>query len=317
MRKVRDLSASDLGLVSISPPPPVNGSSTGTVAEADVAESLISDEDPIYQRVLALLEDGYGGVILRGVPGTSKTWYAREIALKMVDHDAKRVEFVQFHPSYQYEDFIEGYVPDASSGFRLKKKHFLRVCDRAAGSPPGTKCVVVIDELSRCDPVRVFGELLTYIESTRRDMEVRLASGRRVRIPPNVVIIATMNEFDRGVDEIDAALERRLGSITLDPDPNRLAEILQKNGVDQVLSQQIGTFFSVLQQHPNPRCRVGHAYFRSVRDRESLDRLWESQLRFVLRRAFPLDDDGFDDLATTFGALFRSPPPLPVSLDEP
>lgn len=251
---------------------------------------LIDDTDAIYHQVRDLLADGYGGVILRGPPGTSKSWYAAQIARLLTQDDGDRIRFVQFHPSYQYEDFVEGFVPNADGqGFTLEPKHLLQVCEDAADSD--LLHVLVVDEVSRVDPARVFGEALTYIESSHRDEAFLLASGTPMAIPANVVIIGTMNVFDRGVDQVDAALERRLAYIPMDPDADLLAVILQKNGVAPELQDAIREFFHRLIRHPNPYCRIGHAYFDAVRDLASLRRLWRHQLRFVFERAFPAGDD--------------------------
>jgi len=103
-----------------------------------------------------LLADGYAGVILTGPPGTSKSYYAEQIAAKLTDRDPYRVRFIQFHASYQYEDFVEGYVPRRdATGFILQPKHLLEMAARAADDVDGKTYVLVIDELSRCDPARV------------------------------------------------------------------------------------------------------------------------------------------------------------------
>ena len=116
----------------------------------------------------------------------------------------------------------------------MRAKVFLQMCIDAAEDPDHTY-VVVIDELSRADPGRVFGEALTYIERSRRGDEFLLASGQTAVIPPNLVILATMNPLDRGVDEVDAAFERRFAKIAMDPDPAILVEFLDRAGVEETL----------------------------------------------------------------------------------
>ena len=144
--------------------------------------------------VQQLLNDGFAGVVFSGPPGTSKSWYAREVALSLVGGDLERVDFVQFHPGYQYEDFIEGYVPNEKGGFDPVPRTFLRMCETAKST--SETVVIVIDELSRTDVVRVFGEALTYLETSKRQITFTLASGRTVFVPHNLIVIATMNPWD-------------------------------------------------------------------------------------------------------------------------
>jgi len=226
-------------------------------------ETELKDDDPIFQEVRYLIEvDNWGGVLLQGAPGTGKSWYARQIAIKMTDGDRRRIREVQFHPSYQYEDFVEGYVPKGSAGFILRDKHLLEMV-QVANSIDGP-VVLVIDEFSRTDPARVLGEAMTYMEGSLREIEFSLPSGRRISIPRNLVFLATMNPDDRSVDEIDAAMERRWAKIHLKPDVDKLREFLTNNGVEGVMLGAVVEFFIALQSH----IEVGHALFRTVKRRK-------------------------------------------------
>jgi 5-methylcytosine-specific restriction protein B len=244
-------------------------------------------------------------VIFVGPPGTSKSWYAQHIAAKLVDRDRNRAEFIQFHPSYQYEDFIEGWVPKSSGGFERQEKLFLRVC-RAARDDPSHTYVIVIDELSRSDPGRVFGEALTYLERTRRGTDFRLASGEETSIPDNLVILATMNPMDRGVDEVDAAFERRFGKIAMDPDRDLLRSFLGESGMEATLQARVLRFFDSVQHiaRYNEYARIGHAYFFNVANEDDLRTLWDHQLSFVFKKAFRLDPQGLDDIQRAWNGIF-------------
>lgn len=298
--KVRELTADQLGLV----PPSV----AQAMAQPSVPDPLlleINETDGRLQEVLALLEDDYAGVILTGPPGTGKSWYAKQIATYLAEGDPERVRFLQFHSSYQYEDFVEGYVP-SEDGFEILPKHLLEMCAIAQEYSSG-RCVLVIDELSRSDPARVFGEALTYIEMTYRDRPFRLSSLREVSIPRNLFIVATMNPLDRGVDEVDAAFERRFAKIAMDPDPAVLERWLIEKDVGEGLRVRILEFFDFLQRNENPYTKVGHAYFRTVHDEASLRRLWKHQLRFHQERAYRLIGNEFNEVAQEWNRLFGEP----------
>lgn len=280
--KIRNprLSLRDLGITL-----PEDNSST-----ANIDLSTLPEEDKVFLSVKQALTDGYAGVILRGPPGTSKSWYAKEIALAIANGDAEAAYFVQFHPSYQYEDFIEGWVPNSSGGFELRPKMFLNLCSHAEAHPDRA-FVLVIDEISRSDAARVFGEALTYLETSKRGMEFSLASGTKANVPANLIIIGTMNPWDRGVDEIDVALLRRFAQIDMPPDSQLLDQLLTENGVERRVIDAVVQFFAALQKQSNPMLHIGHAYFAHVKSAESLTRVWQFQLRHHFKSACRLEPD--------------------------
>jgi 5-methylcytosine-specific restriction protein B len=276
-------------------------------SEGELLPLEVDARDEVVQTVRDLIPD-YAGVILTGPPGTSKTWYARQIAAALTDRDKGRVRFVQFHQSYQYEDFVEGYVPkEDGNGFQLRPKHLMEMCE-VARHHDGKLCVMIVDELSRSDPGRVFGEALTYIEPTLREIEFYLASGNPAKIPRNLFFLATMNPLDRGVAEVDAALDRRFAKIAMDPSPERLLTLLNQNGVRESLKNSILGFFRFLLRNRNERCRVGHAYFRAIRTEADLQRLWDHQLRFHMEKAFQVDRESFRIVEEEWKRTFPAPP---------
>jgi len=254
-------------------------------------------DDPVLNYVRQLIiEDGFAGVIFVGPPGTSKSWYAVQVALSFADGNAERVTRLQFHPSFQYEHFVQGFVPNEDGdGFELTDQIMLQVIKQAEDDPAAT-FVILIDELSRSDPGRVFGELLTYIEPTRRDEEFTLASGDLTAIPKNIVFLATMNSRDKSVAEIDDAFDRRFAKIEFPPDEKIAERLLRDNKVDDALVRRILGFFNwVVKKYP-----LGHAFFYTVRDEESLKRLWNSQLKFVFEKHFKYEPETLAEIRAKF-----------------
>lgn len=305
-------SADKVRAIPVHPP-----SAVPTKATPQVGGNL-SDEDPVFRDVLQALEDGFGGVILAGPPGTSKSWYADWIAQKLTGGDAKRIRPTQFHPSYQYEDFIEGYVPFGTS-FAPQPKHLLLLCEDAKKSKEAGEdklFVLVIDELSRSDPARVFGEALTYVEKTKRNVDFFIASGSQVSIPDNVVILATMNSFDRGVDDVDAAFDRRMAKIEMDPDAAIAEQFLIESGMEAALRGRVLAFFRWLQRLPERHAHIGHTFFMNVRNEDDLRRRWRFQLVHVFRKAYRLNDDGFKTVQDAWLRIFPTPEQDAGEVDE-
>ncbi|MFZ2164784.1 MAG: AAA family ATPase [Propionibacteriaceae bacterium] len=303
LQQARVLTAEDLGI-----PLPANEVS---VPQLDAAAPAVSSDDPFVLTVAQLLERN-GGVLLSGAPGTGKSWWAQRIAEVLAPDGADR-SFVQFHASYQYEDFIYGYVPNAypkpgEASFIGRKAIFLQACERAEHIAP-KPFVLVIDEFSRADVGRVFGEALTYIEDTKRGRKFRIAADVEVSVPKNLYILATMNPYDRGVDEVDAAFERRFARLELDPDPKwvedkLLATSLPPQVVKRVLAW-FGDINSKANQRDAPFAALGHAYFKSVVDLSSLRDLWDYQLQFHVRRAFRLNAERQDHYESGWSKIFR------------
>jgi 5-methylcytosine-specific restriction enzyme B len=278
----------------------------------------LPDDDEVYRLVTQALDDGYGGVILAGPPGTSKSYYADRIALRIADGDATRVRSTQFHPSYQYEDFIEGYVPSGGT-FKPEPKHLLKLCEEAQKSKDAgedKRYVLVIDELSRSDPARVFGEALTYVEATLRDKPFWIASGSEMRIPSNVVILATMNTFDRGVDDVDAAFDRRMAKIEMDPDPVIADQFMKAAGMEDELRARVLQFFRWIQRLPEKHAHLGHTFFMNLKSEDDLSRRWRYQLVHVFRKAYRLNDDGFRRVQDAWLRIFPVEE-VAVDVEEP
>lgn len=166
---------------------------------------------------LTLLLKNKQNLILQGAPGVGKTFAAKRLAYAMMgEKDESRIEFIQFHQNYSYEDFIMGYRPQGE-GFELQTGIFYRFCQKAASNPDKSH-FFIIDEINRGNLSKIFGELLMLIEKDYRSTKVTLAySGMPFSVPENIYIIGMMNTADRSLAMIDYALRRRFSFFEILP----------------------------------------------------------------------------------------------------
>lgn len=305
---VRTLDAEDLGIG-------VTAAAAASHASSAPDAPEIPADHPMIQEIIRLARI-FGGVILSGPPGTSKSFFAAAAAQILTGGNDQRLRFVQFHASYQYEDFMLGFRPKDEGGFAYKEGPFLKLVLDAATDPDNTY-VLVIDELSRADVGRVFGEALTYVERSKRKLPFNIASGKQIHVPSNFIILATMNPFDRGVDEVDAAFERRFAKISMEPDREVLDELLTDNEMDEALKGRVLGWFSRINGHTNknPAAAVGHAYFATATDGASLADIWEYQLKYLVQRAFRRDEPTREALETAWQHIFQASDAAPTAGD--
>lgn len=246
---------------------------------AKVTQSPFEGSDLLHTIVERCRQFGDRRIIaLVGAAGTGKTALAREAALILADSDTTRVEVVQFHAAFTYEEFVGGLAPVEGGGFTPTEGVLISFNDRAIESP-GYTYVLVIDEVSRADTANVLGELLTYVEYRDRSFTIP-ALARTVTLAPNLIIIATMNPADRSVINMDDALVRRLRQITVPRSANALRTILGGNGMHDELREQVCAWFESLPEDTP----FGHGLFLDVANEQDLYQLWHEQLVFFLRR---------------------------------
>ena len=169
-----------------------------------------------YDRLVAVLTRKKN-IILQGAPGVGKTYAAKRLAYSIMgEKDDDRIEFVQFHQNYSYEDFIMGYKP-VEDGFELKYGSFYRFCQKAANHPD-KDYFFIIDEINRGNMSKIFGELLMLIEADYRETKTTLAyNGLSFSVPKRLHIIGMMNTADRSLAMIDYALRRRFSFFDMEP----------------------------------------------------------------------------------------------------
>jgi 5-methylcytosine-specific restriction protein B len=156
-------------------------------------------------------------IILQGAPGVGKTFAAKRLAWSIMgEKDENRIEFVQFHQNYSYEDFVMGYKP-VEDRFERKDGVFYRFCQKAENQP-GKAFFFIIDEINRGNMSKIFGELLMLIEKEYRGTKIALTySDFPFSVPDNLYIIGMMNTADRSLAMIDYALRRRFSFFEMEP----------------------------------------------------------------------------------------------------
>ncbi len=218
--------------------------------------------------------------MLYGPPGTGKTYVARHLARHLAGHDG--VTLVQFHPAYSYEDFFEGYRPEAGEGgvvgFRLKPGPFRRVVDQAR-EHPDKLYVLVVDEINRGNLARIFGELYFLLEYRDEAIDLLYSTGdeQAFTLPPNVLLIGTMNTADRSIALVDAAMRRRFSFVALHPgeEPVRglLGRWLARKQLDDLPARQRVVLNERIE---DPEFKVGPSYLMrpTVHLDGGLERVW-------------------------------------------
>lgn len=174
----------------------------------------ISEEK--YDKLVTVLKRKKN-IILQGAPGVGKTFLAKRLAYSIMgEKDDERINFIQFHQNYSYEDFVMGYKP-IEEGFKLKYGIFYNFCQKATKNPD-KDYFFIIDEINRGNLSKIFGELLMLIEADYRDEKATLAyTGSDFSVPKNLHIIGMMNIADRSLAMIDYALRRRFSFFDIEP----------------------------------------------------------------------------------------------------
>lgn len=219
-------------------------------------------------------------LILSGAPGVGKTYAAERLAYSIMGKkDKSRVQVVQFHQSYSYEDFIMGYRPN-DTGFSLAKGPFYEFCKKA--ELDDRPYFFIIDEINRGNLSKIFGELLMLIENDKRGKELRLLySDEQFSVPENVYIIGMMNTADRSLAMIDYALRRRFAFFEFEPafdsEGFKKYQASIENGKFGSLINTVAALNQVIIEDASlgNGFRIGHSYFSS---KNEIDDEWLSEI---------------------------------------
>lgn len=251
-------------------------------------------------------------IILQGAPGTGKTYNASTLAVSMAEEDKDinemtrnailneqqelqekgRINFITFHQSLDYEDFIEGLKPsikDGSIAYNIEDGIFKTICKAASGDPTNNY-VMIIDEINRGNISKIFGELITLLEADKRvssssvGLSVKLPySKTNFSVPDNLYIIGTMNTTDRSTGTIDYALRRRFAFITLKSDASVVEKYYDEIGNSELKEIAVALFNDIKSfiEDPTHLCSdlgiddlmVGHSYFMAKSKDELQDKV--------------------------------------------
>lgn len=248
--------------------------------------------------------------ILYGPPGTGKTYATARHCVEICDGQApesdeetraryaelvenKRIEFITFHQSYGYEEFVEGLRPDtsqaesgsqASPGFRLVPKDGVlkRIASHAQDSDGLAPHVLVIDEINRANVSKVLGELVTLLEEDKRqDAENEIAvklphSGEHFSLPSNLYILGTMNTADRSIALLDTALRRRFKFVELAPDSSKLNSAAKMTDID--LPKVLDAMNKRLEWLIDRDHQIGHAWLINAKTRDNVDQIMRHKI---------------------------------------
>lgn len=257
----------------------------------ELAEELLLDR-AFLDDLVELLADR-GQIILYGPPGTGKTYIAKKLAEALAPDPARRT-IVQFHPSTSYEDFVEGYRPEEVKGqvsYRLTDGP-LRAMAEKAKDTPGTRHIMLIDEINRGNLPKVLGELLFLLEYRDEKISTLYRPDESFELPANLWFIGTMNTADRSVALIDAALRRRFHFVPVYPNSGPMEGLLERwlarHHEPEWVAQLVDMVNAELTEAlGGPHLQLGPSYFMKRNlDETRVGRIWRYNVEPLMEDQF-------------------------------
>jgi 5-methylcytosine-specific restriction enzyme B len=230
-------------------------------------------------------------VIFYGPPGTGKTYLATKLARHLTEDGA--VKLVQFHPSYTYEDFFEGFRPEAGGSgtltFTLRAGPFRDFAEVAAANP-STAYILIIDEINRANLAKVFGELYFLLEYRDQSISLQYSPDKEFILPENLFLIGTMNTADRSIARIDTAMRRRFAFVELDPCIPPVQGLLGRWLTKHQLPLDAAQLLDELNRRiADSDAAIGPSYLmdeRIYQRADGLDRVWQYSIMPLLEDMF-------------------------------
>jgi len=250
----------------------------------EVALQTAIDEPTLRHWTSAIQRKGQA--IIYGPPGTGKTFLADHLARHLVGGGDGFVELVQFHPSYAYEDFVQGIRPQTVYGqlaYVVTPGRFLEFCAQAQRRQG--PCVLIIDEINRANLARVFGELMVLLEYRERSIPLA-GGGAPFAIPANVRLIGTMNTADRSLALVDHALRRRFAFLPLYPNYDVLRRFHERAETNFPIERLISVLEALNRQIGDKQYAVGIAFFLRSTLAAEIEDIWRMEIEPYLEEYF-------------------------------
>ena len=270
----------------------------------DLAKELYLPNDSLLKEINQLLEEKRQ-VIFQGPPGTGKTYIAKKLAARLAGSD-DRFTLVQFHPSYAYEDFVQGFRPTLKDGqavFELRDGPLLKAAERARQEPT-VNHYLIIDEINRGNLAKIFGELYFLLEYRDEEMTLQYSDAdERFSLPPNLFIIGTMNTADRSIALVDLALRRRFYFVEFHPDKEPVKSVLRTWLTERAPNMiRVAGFVDRANERLKERLKgdrhaaIGPSYFmREGLDAANAERIWKYSIEPYVEERLVGDEGSLDE----------------------